>query len=173
MSAKNARVPRESTQRIDPDKVAEAPGLMEYAHHVGSALIAPLDRGRSRGQAMEAMYEQTGAQLEQLRGQLQTLLQQAQSVHDRIALSESIYLADVGFEPIIHQDYYLYRRNEGGTVLSMLSPQDWGRRCPYSYVATVRLLSDRTWEILERAHDEHSSDQHDRDEQGRALTVVV
>lgn len=44
---------------IDPDKVAESPGLLPYAHHSGSAVIRPEDKGQIRGNAMTAMYDQT------------------------------------------------------------------------------------------------------------------
>ncbi len=52
--------PKESKVLIDPDKVTDSPGLLPYAHHVGSAMIKPIDQGRTEGLAMSAMYEQTG-----------------------------------------------------------------------------------------------------------------
>ena len=141
--------PRESRTNIDPDKVAENPGLLPYAHHVGSAIIAPIDRGRTKGLAMTAMYEQTGVQLNQLRAQVELLLTQAQRIHDRIAVSESIYTAEVGFSPNIGQVYYLYERATGQRVLTMLSPGDWRREPPFRFIASVKLLSDHTWDIIE------------------------
>lgn len=140
---------------IDPDKVAEAPGLLPYAHHVGSAIIRPIDRGRSKGLGMAAMYEQTGVQLNQLKDQVALLLRQAQSIHDRIEVSESIYAAEMGFTPNVMQTCYLYqRRGEGGgRVMSLVAPAEWGPRPPYDYVATVKLLSDHTWEVGELASE--------------------
>jgi len=139
--------PKESRSRIDPDKVADQPGLLPYAHHVGSAIVRPIDKGRSRGLAMSAMYEQTGVQLQQLSDQVALLIQQAQSIHDRIAVSESIYTAEVGFKPNIGQTCYLYERSNGKRVLSLVSPDEWGGNPPYAYVATARLLSDHTWDV--------------------------
>ena len=152
--------PRESRVAIDPDKVAEDPGLLPYAHHVGSAIIRPIDKGRTRGVAMAAMYEQTGTQLEQIRGQVEVLIRQAQSIHDRIAVSESIYNAEVGFRPTTGQTYYLYERRgqaDGAPrkprVLSLVAPAEWGPRPPYDFVAEVRLLSDHTWEVVRLASE--------------------
>ena len=145
--------PRESRNNIDPDRVAENPGLLPYAHHVGSAIVAPLDQGRTKGLAMSAMYEQTGTQLNQLREQVELLINQAQKIHDRIAISESIYQATVSFKPNIAQTYYLYQRSDGERVLSLVAPQEWRRGAPYTYVASVRLLSDHTWEVLEMARE--------------------
>ena len=145
--------PRESQIAIDPDKVADEPGLLPYAHHVGSAIVRPIDRGRTKGLGMAAMYEQTGAQLTQLKDQVALLLEQAQAIHDRIEVSEGIYEAEVGFTPTVSQTYYLYARRggDGGRVMSLVAPAEWGARPPYDFVATVKLLSDHTWEVVEMA----------------------
>lgn len=135
---------------IDPDKVAENPGLLPYAHHSGSALVKPEDKGRIRGNAMTAMYDQTDRQMEQLRQQMETLVNQAKSLQQRMETSEVIYRADIPFQPVIHHVYYLYQRKKDGShVLSMISPAEWGPRMPFDHLATVRLLGDHTWEVLE------------------------
>lgn len=135
---------------IDKDKVAENPGLLPYAHHAGSAIIRPLDKGRIRGNAMTAMYDQTDRQMEQLRQQMETLMQQAKSLDQRVRISEIIYQAEIPFRPVIHHIYYLYlRSSDGKHVLSLIAPGEWGRKKPYDYVASLRLLGDHTWEILD------------------------
>ena len=134
---------------IDKDKVAEAPGLLPYAHHSGSAVIRPEDKGRIRGNAMTAMYDQTDRQMEQLRKQMETLVKQAKSLQERMNVSEIIYQADIPFQPVIHHIYHLYQRKSNGEhLLSMIGPEEWGKRSPYDFLATVRLLGDHTWEVL-------------------------
>ena len=44
---------------IDPDKITETPSTLPYAHHSGSALIKPEDRGKIKGRALSAMDHQT------------------------------------------------------------------------------------------------------------------
>lgn len=135
---------------IDKDKVAENPGLLPYAHTAGGAIIRPEDKGQIRGNAMTAMYDQTERQMEQLRQQMETLVRQAKSLDNRMKVSEVIYQADIPFQPVIHHIYHLYRRKSDGThVISMIAPTEWGRRAPYEHLATVRLLGDHTWEVLE------------------------
>lgn len=135
---------------IDKDKVAETPGLLPYAHTAGSAVIRPEDKGRIRGNAMTAMYDQTDRQMEQLRQQMETLVRQAKSLDKRMQVSEVIYQADIPFQPVIHHIYHLYqRKSDGSHVLSMIAPAEWGRKRPYEHLATVRLLGDHTWEVLE------------------------
>ena len=135
---------------IDKDKVAENPHLLPYAHTVGGAVIRPIDKGRMKGLAVEAMYEQTNSQLDQIREQVELLAQQAQAIHDRVKISEQIYLADLNFKPLIGQTYHLYKKikNEEETfVLSMIGPDEWGKSRPYEFVATAKLLADHTWEL--------------------------
>ena len=67
---------------IDPDKIAENPHLLPYAHHVGSAIIKPLDKGRAKGNAMSAMFQQTEGSLHKIKEQVELLLKQAQEIHD-------------------------------------------------------------------------------------------
>lgn len=134
---------------IDPDKVAESPGLLPYAHHSGSAVIRPEDKGQIRGNAMTAMYDQTDRQMEQLRTQMETLVNQAKSLQKRMEISEQIYQADMSFAPVIHHVYHLYRRpTDRKNLLSLVAPHEWGRKSSLEHIATVRLLGDHTWEIL-------------------------
>jgi len=133
---------------IDADKITEIPHLLPYAHHRGSVMIEPIDRGKVKGRAMAAMYEQTDMHLDQIRRQIELLAQQANAIRDRMEISEQIYLAEMGFEPIIGKNYHLYLRKNGNHVLSLVAPQEWGKKMPYEFVASVKLLSDHTWEIV-------------------------
>jgi hypothetical protein len=139
---------------IDPDKVAENPHLLPYGHHVGSASIKPVDKSKVKGKAVAAMQEQTGQQLGQIKKQMQTLAQQASEIQKRVEISEKIYDADTNFEPQIGHTYYLYERDEGKYVLSMIGPEDWGRTMPFKqYLASVQLLADHTWKVLDNQDD--------------------
>ena len=148
---KKDKQPRESDQWIDPDKVAENPGLLPYASNVGGAIIKPIDKGRVKGLSLSAMYEQTNVQLDQIRKQVELLMEQARQVHSRVEISEKIYQADIGFKPNIGQVYYLYQRKSGHYLVSMVAPAEWGSRPPYEFLATVKLLSDHTWDILDQS----------------------
>lgn len=134
---------------IDKDKVAEQPGLLPYAHHAGSAMIKPEDRGKIKSRALSAMYEQTDMQMKNIHEQIQLLALQAQQIKDRIAVSESIYSTNIRFEPLIGKVYHLYKDEAGNSTLSMIAPNEWGKVCPYPvFVSTVKLLADHTWELI-------------------------
>lgn len=134
---------------IDKDKIADAANLLPYATSVGSAIIKPIDKGRTKGVAMSSMYEQTDAQLYQLKEQVETLIRQAQQIHERIDISEKIYRADAGFKPVPGKQYCLYEKDDGSWILSMITPDEWGDKLPYAYLAQVRLLSDHTWKVVD------------------------
>jgi len=138
---------------IDPDKVAENPHLLPYAHTVGGVVIRPMDRGKTKGLAVQAMYEQADLQMDQIREQIELLAQQAKTIQDRVAISEDIYLAQMNFKPLISHTYHLYKKADESNVLSMVGPREWGKNSPYIFVATVKLLADHTWEVLEAATD--------------------
>ena len=141
---------KEFVNPIDKDKIAEMPSLLEYAHNIGSALIRPEDTGKIKGRALTAMHEQTGMQMGKLYEQMQFLAQQAKEIQDRVSVSERIYTAKIGFEPIVSHVYYLYQK-QGKDVLSMVAPKEWGRSFPFDgLVAKVKLLGDHTWDILEK-----------------------
>ncbi|MGD1847343.1 MAG: DUF2452 domain-containing protein [Salibacteraceae bacterium] len=138
-----------SINPIDKDKTTEEPGRLAYPHHIGSPVVKPVDKGKVKGRAMTSMMQQTESQLQQIYQQMQLLADQAKAVKDRVEISEKIYESDMGFEPIVGHQYYLYQKENGRHVLSMLSPEEWGKRMPYSHlVSAVRLLADHTWDLL-------------------------
>ncbi len=143
--------PKLSTKNpIDKDKIAENPHMLPYAHTVGGVVIRPMDRGRTKGLAVQAMYEQADGQMDQIREQIELLAAQAKKIQDRVAISEDIYLAEMNFKPLIGHTYHLYTKADETTkVLSMVGPYQWGRKKPYTFIATVKLLADHTWEVME------------------------
>ncbi|EIM77578.1 hypothetical protein A3SI_06464 [Nitritalea halalkaliphila LW7] len=149
-------------KKIDVDKIdlekmkemtTENPGLLPYAHTSGGALVKPEDVGKITGRAIAAMQSQTEMQMAQLYEQMQLLADQAKAIQKRVEVSERIYQASIAFEPLINHRYFLYQKNEGGDFLSMIAPEEWGRKRQNDqiFVAEVKLLADHTWEILREA----------------------
>jgi hypothetical protein len=139
----------EDRNPIDKDKVAENPGLLPYAHTLGSALIRPEDTGKIKGRAVTAMRQQTQRQMDQLYKQMQTLVDQANELKRRVEVSERIYQTQLNFDPIIGNTYYLYERHDGTDLLSMIAPEEWGRSRSYKrFVAKAVLLADHTWDVV-------------------------
>lgn len=135
---------------IDKDKITENPHNLPYAHHVGSALVKPEDKGKLKSRALAAMEKQTNAQLSIIKEQIELLAEQAKRIQKRVEISERIYLAEIKLETFIGHHYFLYEQTDNSTLLSMIAPEQWGKRgCPYkTFIAEVQLLSDHTWDII-------------------------
>ncbi len=139
---------------IDPDKITENPHSLEYGHNVGSAVVKPEDQGKIKGRALAAMEHQTDMQLDQIYQQMQLLADQAKKLNDRKQISNVIYTAEMRFEPLINHVYHLYEKENKGYILSLIAPDQWGRsKMQFTFIATVRLLADHTWDILEKNPD--------------------
>lgn len=148
MTGKKIDVDRLDLERMK-DKTTDNPGMLPYAHHSGSAIIKPDDKGKITGRAVAAMHSQTDMQMSQIYQQMQLLAEQAKKIQSRVEVSERIYGASIAFEPLINHIYYLYQKGEGTDFLSMISPEEWGRKKDWAeFVAEIKLLADHTWDIL-------------------------
>ena len=135
---------------IDKDKIAINPGTLPYAHTVGGFKIEPTKKGRIKGQALAAMEEQSDMQLAQIQKQVELLVSQAKKIQQRVDVSRTIYNAEMSFQPVIGKLYHLYQRKNEQYLLSLVAPNEWGNNIPYNKsIASVRLLADHTWDVLE------------------------
>lgn len=120
--------------------------VLPYSASVAGALVKPNEEGIIKHKALTAMEEQTNMQLDQIRKQIELLALQAQEIQKRKELSLMIYQAKLAFKPNIGQTYYLYEKNNGEHLLSLVSPKEWGSGGPFrKFIAAVKLLADHTW----------------------------
>ncbi len=148
MTGKKIDVDRIDLERMK-EKTTENPGILPYAHHSGSAIIKPEDTGKITGRAVAAMHSQTDMQMAQIYEQMRLLAEQAKKIQSRVEVSERIYQASIAFEPLINHRYFLYQKADGTDFMSMIAPEEWGRKKDWAaFVAEVKLLADHTWEIL-------------------------
>ena len=101
------------------------------------------------------MQKQANQQINMLKKQAETIMEQVRQIENRLQVSYGIYEAEMKFTPKIGEEYHLYQK-DGGKVLSFISPNEWGNNMPYDqFLATVLLLADRTWEVrVEHGDDE-------------------
>lgn len=120
--------------------------VLPYSASVSGAVIKHTEEGIIKHKALTAMEEQTNMQLDQIRKQIELLALQAHEIQKRKELSMMIYSAKLSFKPNIGQTYHLYEKNDGSSMLSLVSPKEWGKNGPFKkYIAAVRLLADHTW----------------------------
>lgn len=120
--------------------------VLPYSASVSGAVIKPNEEGIIKHKALTAMEEQTNMQLEQIRKQIELLALQAHEIQKRKELSLLIYGAKLSFKPNIGQTYYLYEKEDGSSLLSLVSPKEWGGAGPFKrFVSGVKLMADHTW----------------------------
>ncbi len=136
----------DGTTRTNVEIYHRQMSVLPYSASVSGALIKPNEEGIIRHHALTAMEEQTNMQLTQIRQQIELLAIQAKEIQQRKELSMIIYDAKLSFNPVIGQTYYLYEKEDGTHLVSMVGPREWGVKIPYkSFVAAVKLLADHTW----------------------------
>ncbi len=117
--------------------------------HVASAAIKPVDKGKIKSVALETVEKQANQQINMLKKQAELIMQQVREIEERVRIAAEIYAADISFEPVIGHTYHLYERN-GKRSLSLVGPKEWGRsKTAGQFIATVKLMADRTWEVLD------------------------
>ncbi len=120
-----------NVDQIDMDlmkeRTTDLPGLIEYAHSIGGFSIVPTEQGVIKGQAMNAMKEQTEMHMNQIYEQMQLLAEQASKLKRRAEISFDIYDADMRFKPVMGKVYYLYEKKDSSKALTMVSPEEWGK----------------------------------------------
>lgn len=140
-------------QKIDLDlmkeKTTDIPGLLPYAHHSGSSIVKVEDKGKITGLAVKAMQGQTNIQMSQIFEQMKLLSDQANKIKQRIEISERIYQCSMSFDPIINHTYFIYQRQDGTDFISLIAPEDWGKKNnSIIFLAEVKLLADHTWDVI-------------------------
>lgn len=115
---------------------------------VSSPVINPENKGKIKASAVEAMQKQAEQQISMLRKQAEVIMNQVREIENRLQVSYGIYEAEIKFTPQINDFYHLYEK-EGKKILSFISPKEWGAKMPYDkFLATVKLLPDKTWEVI-------------------------
>jgi hypothetical protein len=114
---------------------------------VSSPQIAAENKGKIKASAVETMQKQANQQIDMLKKQAETIMEQVRQIEARLQVSYGIYEAEMKFTPKIGEEYHLYEK-DNKKILSFISPKEWGKIMPYDkFLASVLLLADRTWEV--------------------------
>lgn len=154
MEKKQPKAPKPiDLENVDLDKLqrmsVDNPGLISFAASAGSAPIAKTEQQVIKNRSRQSMLEQLDIQMAQIMQQIQLLAQQVEKLKMRRDVSQRIYDSNIGFEPLVGKIYYLYD-NGSQCTLSLISPEEWNtEEKKNSYVAQVRLLADKTWDVLQ------------------------
>lgn len=102
-------------------------------------LAAEVERAESM------LSARTGAKLRVIADQIKALQAEARKVLDEAREEQALTRARCAFRRIPGHVYHLYRKGDGETFFSMLSPADWRGRPPDVFVGSYRLEADYSW----------------------------
>lgn len=84
------------------------------------------------------------ARLEVIAKQIKALQEEARDIIDKAEHDLLLHQADIKFKRRVGCVYHLYRRPNGSTYMSMLSPAEWGEP-PHDPMGSYRLEADGSW----------------------------
>lgn len=139
------------TEEKDFESYSGPASLSPIPLSIGSVPIKAEDKGKIRANAVEAMHHYAQQEMDMLRKQADLIMQQVREIEERLKISEQIYQSDMRFTPVVNQVYHLYEKDDYFT-LSLIAPEEWGRsKKIMRHVASVRLLGDHSWQIIQTA----------------------
>jgi hypothetical protein len=101
--------------------------------------------------AESMLSARTEAKLRVIAEQIQSLQTEARKVLDEAREEQALTRAQCSFKRIPEHNYHLYRKSDGTTFFSMLSPTDWHGDPPHPYLGSYRLEADYSWTRTDEA----------------------
>ena len=105
-----------------------------------------------------AIQATASSKLRSILDQMRSLQKQAQDVLESAKRDADLHHAACNFKKIPGKIYYLYRRPNETTYMSMLSPEEWGSSCPHTFLYAYKLQFDYTWtpyEDIEKTEEDN------------------
>ena len=112
--------------------------LTPYATNLGAPAIMPDDVTSWKNININKVNHQFKSQFDELKAQYDLMMKQFE-------YNNIIYSAKFSFEPILGENYHLYRKANGDVWLSLISPHE----TTWDFVGTFRLNSDKMWERID------------------------
>uniref|UniRef100_A0A183T286 C1orf50 homolog n=1 Tax=Schistocephalus solidus TaxID=70667 RepID=A0A183T286_SCHSO len=100
--------------------------------------------------ACDIVNANTTTKLREVVEQMLVLKERALQILQEARLNAELHSAACNLIKKPGQIYYFYEKPcSGEKVLSLISPEEWGGRCPHSFFGAYRLQADQTWTPLE------------------------
>ncbi len=143
MSETDSLKPHEGPKHEGPDRSSPYP-VSRLA-----PVISLVDVAREIQAADAVLSVKMTAELAIIADQIRALQERARRALAEAEESARLHRATCGFKKRPGHVYHLYRRSSGALYFSMLSPAEWGGRCPDAFEASYRLEIDMTFKKLE------------------------
>ncbi|MGB0720853.1 MAG: DUF2452 domain-containing protein [Gammaproteobacteria bacterium] len=131
-------------------------GEARTAPYPVSRLGAPtelVDVARQIDEADSMIAATATGKLRVIAEQIQALREQARGILEQTRRDQDLHRAQCGFQRIPGKVYHLYRKSDGLSIWSMLSPDEWRGRCPHEFLGSYLLGADSSWTPVEELGD--------------------
>ncbi len=111
--------------------------LLPYATNIGAPVIKPDNVSTWKNEKILKTNHYFNRKYEEIKEQYQKLIEEFE-------WNNIVYNATYNFQPIIGQNYFLYRRNSGEYFLSLIKPTEWKQE----FIGEFELDSDNKWKKI-------------------------
>jgi hypothetical protein len=125
------------------------PGPQRSSPYPVSRLAPPhdlVDVAREIRDADAILSVKMTAELAIIADQIRALQERAREALESAKASAELHRAGCNFKKRVGAIYHLYRRPDGRPYFSMLSPAEWGEKCPHAFAGSYRLEPDMTFQ---------------------------
>lgn len=111
--------------------------LKPYATSVGAPVITTTNNTVWKNRAVTKINQKVNAKYLELKAEYQKMIEEFE-------YNKIIFEAKFTFEPIIGEIYHLYKRKNGESFLSIISPD----QCDFNSLGSFYLNADQTWKKI-------------------------
>ena len=120
--------------------VALNPHKLPYASNVGAPAITIGDSSWKFPRITKANHY-FDTKYDELKNEFEKLIESYEA-------NVSIYNSEINFEPVMGNDYHLYRRGDGSTFLSLISPDEWADGP--THIGSYAMDVENRWHEIDR-----------------------
>ena len=128
---------------------------LPYPMELGSPAFAPIAIEKEKDILLNVSKLNAKQEYDRIMEQVNVLKRQAEALANRMQVSEIMHRCKYGFKVVHGHYYYVYFNSyKNENVLSINAPNSWSALPGhYTYIMTVRLMGDSTWEEVEDGFD--------------------
>ncbi len=117
-----------------------------------------VDLAKQIGEADKMLNTQVSSKLKVIADQIRHLQEEARQILEQTRQDQKLHQADCNFQRQPGHIYHLYRKPNGRSYFSMLSPADWNDSPPHEFLGSYRLEADMSWTDMAAAENDHPDD---------------
>ena len=109
--------------------------LKPYGTNVGAPVITPTDTVAWKNKSIHKVNQKMQAKYLEIKEEYEKMMQEYE-------YNQLIYEAKFSFEPTVGEIYHLYGKDQGGTFLSIIAPE----QCRFHFLGSFYLNTDLVWQ---------------------------